>query len=238
VLRSPAMKPYLLLIMLMWALCAHEARAQNQRKSKSRKTTRKVVSKPAVTLAPALEKMLLGQINTGKMTIKIHRMVEVFLLPCEKCVGTDQHYKPKPGHRVLLFEISRRNVNHYELNAKLDHASPLYARILGSDNQEYPCYTLPSLIEIAMDQNKGITSQNAKMYYQLLGSAPPRTEHRAFALAVEMPLEVQPQELLWKKELMLKCDLNMQNNKLVNTSQVVAEKPKTNKTKKGQLITQ
>jgi len=221
--EAPAMKTYMLLLLLAFGFFSTEVFAQAK---KSRKPTKKVMKKPASASVPVTEEVLLGKITTGKMTIKVHRMIEVFLSPCEKCIGSDQNYKPKPQHRVLLFEISRRNPNSYELNAQIENTTPLYARIVGTDNREYPCYTLPSLIEIAMAQKKGITSQNGKMYFQLLGSAPPRTEHRAFALAVEMPLDVQPKELIWQKDLQLKCPLNMQNNKLVHPTQVVAEKPK------------
>lgn len=220
------MKTCILLIVFFGGVFFWEASAQTK-KAGGRKTAKKAVKKPVAAPVPvATEEVLLGKINTGKMTIKVHRMLEVFLSPCEKCVGTEQSYKPKPQHRVLLFEISRRNVNTYELNAQLENTTPLYARIVGTDNKEYPCYSVPSLIEIAMNQKKGINEQNAKMYYLLQGSAPARTEHRAFALAIEMPLDVQPKELIWKKEFQLQCLLNMQNNKLVNPTPVAAEAPK------------
>ncbi len=228
-----SMKTCTLFIVLFSSVLFWEVSAQTK-KTAVKKPVKKTVKKPAapesaVVSAPQ-EEILLGKINTGKMTIKVHRMMEIFLAPCDKCVGTEQSFKPKPNHRVLLFEISRRNANNYELNAQLENTTPLYARILGTDNKEYACYSVPSLIEIAMAQKKGINEQNAKMYYLLQGSAPARTEHRAYALAIEMPLDVQPKELIWKKEMQLTCPLNMQNNKLLAPVSVAADNSSSPKT--------
>ena len=217
------MKTYFLLLLLMLSLATVEASAQSRKK---RKPVKKTAPKPVV--APAPEERLIGKISTGKLTIKVHRVTEVFLSPCEKCIGTNQNYKPKPNHRVLLFEISRRNPNNYELSDKFDNTTPLYARIVGSNGVEYPCYTVPSLVELAMEQKKILKN---KHYFDFFGPAPSRTEHRAFALAVEMPLDVQPQELVWNKAMRLKCALNMLNNLVVTPAPVIAEKtvsePKT-----------
>ncbi|MDJ1499928.1 hypothetical protein [Xanthocytophaga agilis] len=232
------MKTSILIVLLASWLNQLELSAQTNVKSKRKKIPPKVAIPTEAVPAAVPEEILLGKIITDKMTIKIHRMIEVHLSACQKCVGTDQNYKPKPSHKVLLFEISRRNPNTYELNAQVENTTPLYARIVGTDHKEYPCYTVPSLIEIAMEQKQGINEGNAKIYYQLLGSAPPRTEQRAFALAVEMPSDVQPFELIWKKEQMLKCTLNMQNNKFTPAPSLAADKAPATDSKKDFSLAQ
>lgn len=214
------MKTYALF--LLAGLCLHWPDAAGQSKSKSKKHLSKPGAKTVTRTAA--EETLLGKIATGNMTVKIHRMLEVYLDPCEKCLGSNLKFQPKPHHRVVLFEISRRNANSYELNAQLESATPLYARIIGTDGLEYACHNVPSLVEIAMAQKKGIDEKNAKAYFQLLVSAPPRSDHRAFALAAEMPVDVQPRELVWRKELRLQCPLNMGNNKAAAQIPAVAGK--------------
>ncbi len=178
-------------------------------KTQPLKTAKKHTKKPVST--PKKE-VLIGKISSAAMTIKIHQVVEVVLNACTKCPGSQAKYTPKPNHRVLLFDITRRNPNSYALNAQIDNCTPLYARIIGTDGVEYPCHTIPSLIELAMAQKKRIDERNAPMYYSILGPAPARSEQRAFAMAIEIPRQVQPKELVWRKGTLLTCLLVMPNN--------------------------
>lgn len=205
---APFMKKKYLFVLLLAFVPIHSFCQAN--KSTASKTVKKATPAPK---SSTKDEILLGHITTAAMTIKIHRAIEVVLSPCTHCLNSETSYTPKPNHRTLLFEITRRNPNNYILNAQIDNCTPLYARIIGTDGLEYACHTIPSLIELAMAQNKGISAQNAPMYYALLGPAPARSDQRAFALAVEMPLKVQPRELIWRKGTLLSCPLVMAHNK-------------------------